>query len=713
MSFSRFFTRTIAALSIVTLASFALPSAARADDSVNQLKKNDPTAFEWLEGVQEVNQGDQLVIPTKVKLSDFEKRQSDQADSKSSKFATPFAVYSDAALDVDLEFEIGTYGTEGISISPSWLTLQSQSHPGPLADITGSSGWGLLPMYYLVQYNDLQTGKLLEHPIVRRIRVSDKGFLPRPQNISVNEEDNGTFSVSWDPVEGADSYYVVFLNSTDKDGTTKLRPKLVASTNQTSWNSDQRADDQPPRDHTLNTALEAFLTVQEDSKGSSHKGEGWLTDEELDRILNSKGTQVSVIAKKNAKISKMSNFIDIANTLGNTPIRIASNAQRQLGLDRSHFDNLSELPTQLPVTMADGHTRMQSLVVDPEKSWVESSNPKTIKDPEAKLHVVYHIGNTRFTSSYTVKNFDPSTYTEDLQKLKKDQEEANTGYFAPNLTYTKQVQKKESNDNVARTFPDTPVQVLATTPLSKYIAANLMMGYTNIDLSQFPEAESDSRIKAALIEAKDQNGLIPFIIGYQYASKDKVLHVTLGTEGATDQHLSPKDYSGQINSKADQVVAEIIKPGMDEETKVRAINSWIINHATYNYDGLEGSHKVWEKTGTLTPEYTPDHDSGGIFFKGTTVCEGYANVFQLLATKSGLSSVVMTGIVTRTNGAKAGHAWNQVKVNGTWKTVDTTWNDGGDSGDPAVETKYLMIPNNDPLLTRNRVWKDPALKKIL
>ena len=79
MSFSRFFTRTIAALSIVTLASFALPSAARADDSVNQLK-NDPTAFEWLEGVQEVNQGDKLVIPTKVKLTDFEKRKSDQEE---------------------------------------------------------------------------------------------------------------------------------------------------------------------------------------------------------------------------------------------------------------------------------------------------------------------------------------------------------------------------------------------------------------------------------------------------------------------------------------------------------------------------------------------------------------------------------------------------------------------------------------------------------
>ena len=711
MTLSRFFTRTIAALSIVTLASFALPSAARADDSVNQLK-NDPTAFEWLEGVQEVNQGDQLVIPTKVKLADFEKRKSDQDDSKTTRNATPFAVYSDAALDVDLEFEIGTYGSsEGISISPSWITLRSRSHASPLADITGSSGWGLLPMYYLVQYNDLQTGKLLEHPIVRRIRVSDKGFLPRPQNISVNEEDNGTFSVSWDPVEGADSYYVVFLNSTDKDGTTKLSPQLVATTNQTSWNSDQRADDEPQRDRTLNTALDAFLTVQEDSKGSSR--EGWLTDEELDRILNSKGTQVAVIAKKNAKISKMSDFIDIANTLGNTPIRIASNAQRQLGLDRWEFDNLSELPAQIPVTMADGHTRMQTLVVDPEKSWIESSNPKTVKDPEAKLNVVYHIGNTRFTSSYIVKNFDPSTYTEDLQKLKKDQEEANTGYFAPNLTYTKEVQNKESKDNVARTFPDTPVQVLGTTPLSKFIAANLMMGYTNIDLSQFPEAESDARIKAAVVEAKDQNGLVPFIIGYQYAPKDKVLHVTLGTEGATDQHLAPKDYSGQINSKADQVVAEIIKPGMDEETKVRTINSWIINHTTYNYDGLEGSDKVWAQTGTLTPEYTPDHDSGGIFFKGTTVCEGYANTFQLLATKSGVTSVVITGNVTYSDGSSIGHAWNQVKINGTWKTVDVTWNDGGDSRQEAIETRYLMIDNNSPLLTKQRTWKDPALKKIL
>ena len=95
------------------------------------------------------------------------------------------------------------------------------------------------------------------------------------------------------------------------------------------------------------------------------------------------------------------------------------------------------------------------------------------------------------------------------------------------------------------------------------------------------------------------------------------------------------------------------------------------------------------------------------------MCEGYANTFQLLATKSGVTSVVVTGDVTYSDGSSIGHAWNQVKINGTWKTVDVTWNDGGDSRQEAIETRYLMIDNNSPLLTKQRTWKDPALKKIL
>ena len=716
MRLAHTFSRAIAALGIFTVVSFAIPAAAHADDSVDQLKKTDPSAYEWAEGVQEVNQGDRLIVPTQVSPKNFEIRKDIAPSGQGAQYTPPFSVYSDATLTVDLGFSVASYGSQGLAIAPNPITLMTRSQASPLADITGNSGWGLLPMYYLVQYNDLDTGKLLERPIVRRIRVSDEGFLPRPQNVEVDEENNGTFTVSWDPVEGAESYYLVHLNSTDDKGVTRLNPKLMAETSATSWNSDQREEGQRKFDTQLNTALKDFFT-EEDFKGMEKSG--GFTDEQLDAMLNGKGDQIAVIAKKGVKVSKMSDLLDIEGTMGNTPIKIASNAWLQLNPNNSHFQSLSDIPTQIPMVMADGHTRLLPIIVDPERSWIQTGNPRTIRDPQAKLHVSYHIGHSRFTDTFIVYNFDPSTYLNDLAKMKEEQEKTQTGYIAPDLTYSKRTTTKSTapDDKIARTFPDTPMQVLGTTALSKYLAANMMNGAADIDISQFKDdAATMTQIQEAFWEAKNQNGLVPW--GYPSLSEDgKILHVEYGTEDAIEQHLSPKDYTSQINSAADKVIADIIKPGMDDAAKVRAINSWIIEHATYNHAGLEKMDKLWSDPDRKKHRYThdlfPDHDAGGIFFKGTTVCEGYANTFQLLATKAGVASVVITGKVTFSDGSGGGHAWNQAKINGTWKTVDVTWNDGGDSRQEAIETRYLMIDNNSPLLTSQRTWKDPAIKKIL
>ena len=432
MRLAHTFSRAIAALGIFTVVSFAIPAAAHADDSVNQLKKNDPSAFEWAEGVQEVNQGDRLIVPTQVSPKNFEIRKDIAPSGQGAQYTPPFSVYSDATLTVDLGFSVASYGSQGLAIAPNPIPLMTRSQASPLADITGNSGWGLLPMYYLVQYNDLETGKLLEHPIVRRIRVSDEGFLSRPQNVAVNEEDNGTFTVSWDPVEGAESYYLVHLNSTDTKGVTRLNPKLMAETSATSWNSDQREEGERKLDTYLNTALRDFFT-EEDYKGLN--SDGGFTDEELDAMLNGKGAQVAVIAKKGVKVSKMSDLLDISDTMGNTPIKIASSAWLQLNPNNSDFQSLSDIPTQIPMVMADGHTRLLPIIVDPERSWIQTGNPRTTRDPQASLHVSYHIGHSRFTNTFIVHNFDPSTYLNDLAKLKDDQEKNNpSGYISTNLT---------------------------------------------------------------------------------------------------------------------------------------------------------------------------------------------------------------------------------------------------------------------------------------
>ena len=96
--------------------------------------------------------------------------------------------------------------------------------------------------------------------------------------------------------------------------------------------------------------------------------------------------------------------------------------------------------------------------------------------------------------------------------MKEEQEKTQTGYIAPDLTYSKQTTTKSTapDDKIARTFPDTPMQVLGTTALSKYLAANMMNGAADIDISQFKDdAATITQIQEAFWEAKNQNGLVP------------------------------------------------------------------------------------------------------------------------------------------------------------------------------------------------------------
>lgn len=70
---------------------------------------------------------------------------------------------------------------------------------------------------------------------------------------------------------------------------------------------------------------------------------------------------------------------------------------------------------------------------------------------------------------------------------------------------------------------------------------------------------------------------------------------------------------------------------------------------------------------------------GGLLNK-KVICQGYASLFTHLANVVGLSSLTITGLVG--SGAVPGqtestglHAWNLVKINGTWLWADPTWDD--------------------------------------
>ncbi len=111
----------------------------------------------------------------------------------------------------------------------------------------------------------------------------------------------------------------------------------------------------------------------------------------------------------------------------------------------------------------------------------------------------------------------------------------------------------------------------------------------------------------------------------------------------------------KLYAKLDAILAKIIKPSMTQEQKVKAIHDFVVKHITYdsNYQGKLSSESVIR---------TID--------KGRGVCGDYSMLFMHLCRRASIPCTFEAGDFT------LNHAWNAVFVNGEWKFVDTTWDDG-------------------------------------
>ncbi|MBQ8582791.1 MAG: hypothetical protein IJ487_03525 [Ruminococcus sp.] len=114
--------------------------------------------------------------------------------------------------------------------------------------------------------------------------------------------------------------------------------------------------------------------------------------------------------------------------------------------------------------------------------------------------------------------------------------------------------------------------------------------------------------------------------------------------------------------------------GAKSETELaRRIHDYIIRHCAYNIGkGMPYSSTAY-----------------GCLVDGEANCEGYAKAFNLLASRLGLRSVLVTG--TTDDGEN--HAWNQVNIDGQWYNVDVTWDDADVSG--VVRRTYFLCDDEE------------------
>jgi len=141
-----------------------------------------------------------------------------------------------------------------------------------------------------------------------------------------------------------------------------------------------------------------------------------------------------------------------------------------------------------------------------------------------------------------------------------------------------------------------------------------------------------------------------------------------------------------VYDKAKEIIKNIIKPGMSDLEKEKAIHDYIVLNTEYdnvNYDN--NTLQNW------------DFNPYGILIKGTGVCEGYADATKLLLDMEGIDCIVVGG----NSNEGEGHAWNIVKIDGKNYHLDTTW-EWGNKQKNIVEYDYFNL--SDKEMSENHNW---------
>jgi len=163
------------------------------------------------------------------------------------------------------------------------------------------------------------------------------------------------------------------------------------------------------------------------------------------------------------------------------------------------------------------------------------------------------------------------------------------------------------------------------------------------------------------------------------------------------ENLKKKDFKLDESQKtvveAQNIIDNIIKPGMSDFEKELAIHDYIVLNTAYDYDNFLAN---------TVPE--DSFEAYGVLIKHVAVCEGYTKAMQMLLTLANIKSEVVVGKVGIVD-----HSWNLVILDGKYYQIDVTWDDPAPDIAGFVSYNYFNVTDNE--ISGSHTWVEANYPK--
>lgn len=528
------------------------------------------------------------------------------------------------------------------------------------------TSWGNLSTLYVALHVDLKTGQTLDVPAVSV--VTFKGEIAESPRIKYAITADGRTKLSWQPIEGAEEYFICKIRYSAAGG---LSGGLFVldTTTETSWTPESELYGSI----VTNTAFKTYKACQDD----------WFDEYSAERMKAEYGEipiavtdeddwdQYCVIAVNEEGSSMMSNLLDAKELAENLPSKLALSTWKENGYTYNKYETAESTAPYGYVTMCDGNTSAKLInyiteraaivedryiSTDENGDYVEGNNIAVLKIP-------YVIEGTPFEDTALILDYDSAGLEKDLAFI--EEREAMLRKKAGDIGLNAGIAYVETIERPSQAIRQTEAaQITANSALSEYLAVSMLGNTTIIDLSQFSEAADLLMVEDALMEAYYQNPLILGISGYRVSKSGDAMKVLYDYDAEVTVQKQ-----NEIRQKVAEITAGIIQPGMSELEKELAINEYLFD--TIEYDDAALANAEENEFKSVDERFMDSFTAYGALINGKCVCAGYAGAFKLLADAAGLDSIVVTGILE----GGLNHAWNKVSIDGEWQILDVTNND--------------------------------------